>query len=156
MVLLSLCIVGGGRFSTAGGLKIYRITSMLRQLGREIRLLVYPHGVRPARHGAEALDHEVVKAIWITLTAFMLVIGIIAMILAWTGVPFAGALIASAGSVSNIGPAYEFARLVDFPNAPSYAEMTPIAQIILCAGMVLGRVEILALLSIFNVIFWRD
>jgi Trk-type K+ transport system membrane component len=34
--------------------------------------------------------------------------------------------------------------------------MTPLAQITLCIGMVLGRVEILALLSIFNVIFWRD
>lgn len=156
MVLLGLCIVGGGRFSTAGGLKVYRINSMLRQLGREFRLLVYPHGVRPARHGAEVLDREVVKAIWITLTAFMLAIGVIAMIVAWSGVPFAGALIASAGSVSNIGPVYEFARVADFPNAPTYAEMTPIAQITLCVGMVLGRVEILALLSIFNVIFWRD
>ena len=156
MVLLGMCIVGGGRFSTAGGLKVYRITSMLRQLGREFRLLVYPHGVRPARHGAEALDHEVVKEIWITLTAFVLVIGTIALIVAWTGVPFAGAIIASAGSVSNIGPIYEFARVADFPNAPAYAQMTPFAQITLCIGMVLGRVEILALLSIFSVIFWRD
>ncbi len=155
MVLLGMCIVGGGRFSTAGGLKVYRIISMLRQLGREFRLLVYPHGVRPARHGAEALDREVVKEIWITLTAFILVIGTIAMIVAWSGVPFAGALIASAGAVSNIGPVYEFARVADFPNAPTYADMTPIAQITLCVGMALGRVEILALLSIFNVIFWR-
>ncbi len=156
MVLLSVCIVGGGRFSTAGGLKVYRIASMLRQLGREFRLLIYPHGVRPSRFGAEALDAEVVKAIWITLTSFVLIIGVIALIIAWSGVPFAGALLAAAGSVSNIGPAYEFARVVDFPNAPTYAGMGPVAQIALCAGMIFGRVEILALLSIFNIMFWRD
>ena len=157
MVLLCACIIGGGRFSTAGGLKVYRIASMMRQLGREFRLLIYPHGVRPSRFGAEAIDHEVVKVIWITLTAFILIIGIIAMIIAWAGgVPFSGALLAAAGSVSNIGPAYEFARVVDFPNAPTYAEMGPMAQIALCAGMIFGRVEILALLSIFNIIFWRD
>lgn len=156
MILLSACIIGGGRFSTAGGLKVYRIASMMRQLGREFRLLIYPHGVRPSRFGGEALDSEVVKAIWITLTAFILIIGIIAMIIAWSGVPFAGALLAAAGSVSNIGPAYEFARVVDFPNAPTYAAMGPVAQIALCIGMIFGRVEILALLSIFNIVFWRD
>jgi trk system potassium uptake protein TrkH len=156
MILLSACIIGGGRFSTAGGLKVYRIASMMRQLGREFRLLIYPHGVRPSRFGAEALDSEVVKAIWITLSAFILIIGIIAMIIAWSGVPFAGALLAAAGSVSNIGPAYEFARVVDFPNAPTYAAMGPVAQIALCIGMIFGRVEILALLSIFNIVFWRD
>ncbi len=86
----------------------------------------------------------------------MLIIGVIAMVIAWAGVPFAGALLAAASSVSNIGPAYEFARVVDFPNAPTYVEMGPVAQIALCAGMIFGRVEILALLSIFNIIFWRD
>lgn len=156
IVLLAVCLVGGGRFSTAGGLKVYRIASMLRQLGREFRLLVYPHGVRPSRHGAESLDSEVVKSVWITLAAFILIIGTIAMILAWTGVPFSGALLAATGSVSNIGPAYEFARIADFPNAPTYAQMSPVAQITLSAGMIFGRVEILALLSIFNVIFWRN
>ena len=156
VVLLGVCLIGGGRFSTAGGLKVYRIASMLRQLGRELRLLIYPHGVRPSRHGAEALDNEIIKATWITLTAFMLVIGIIAIIIAWTGVPFAGALLAAAGSVSNIGPVYEFVRVVDFPNAPSYAQMSPVAHIVISAGMIFGRVEILALLAIINAVFWRN
>ncbi|GBE43787.1 MAG TPA: TrkH family potassium uptake protein [Rhizobiales bacterium] len=156
MVLLGVCMIGGGRFSTAGGLKVYRIATMLRQLGREFRLLVYPHGVRPSRHGAESLDSEVIKSAWITLTAFVLIIGTLALIIAWTGVPFSGALLAATGSVSNIGPAYEFARVTDFPNAPTYAQMSPVAQIAISAGMIFGRVEILALLSIFNVIFWRN
>ncbi|MFQ5625180.1 MAG: TrkH family potassium uptake protein, partial [Methyloligellaceae bacterium] len=76
LVLLGVCIVGGGRFSTAGGLKFYRIASMLRQLGRELRLLIYPHGVRPSRHGAEALDNDIIKATWVTLTVFILINGI--------------------------------------------------------------------------------
>lgn len=156
MAVLCLCIVGGGRLSTAGGLKVYRIASMIRQLGREFRLLVYPHGVRPSRHGAEALDVEVVKGVWIMFTAFVLVIGTIAMIVAWAGVPFGGAIMASAGAVSNIGPVYELSRPFDFPNAPSYAQMAPVAQLALCAGMVFGRVEILALLTVFNAVFWRD
>ena len=156
IALLCLCIIGGGRFSTAGGLKVYRVASMLRQLDQEFRLLVYPHGVRPARQATEAIDNEIVKSTWILLTAFLLVVGSIALAVSWTGVPFSGALLAAAGSVSNIGPAYEFARIVDYSDAPTYAQMGPFAQLVLCAGMIFGRVEILALLSFFNVVFWRD
>lgn len=156
MVLLCLCIVGGGRFSTAGGLKAYRVISMMQQLGREFRLLVYPHGVRPARQATEAIDNEITKSTWIMLTAFMLIIGVIAMLVAWTGIPFSGALLAATGAVSNIGPAYEFARIAEYPDAPTYGEMSPFAQLVLCAGMVFGRVEILALLAVFNVLFWRN
>jgi trk system potassium uptake protein TrkH len=156
VVLLSLCLIGGGRFSTAGGLKVYRIVAMLRQFNREFRLLVYPHGVRPSRHAAETLDVDVVKSIWISLTALVLVVGVVALTVSWAGVPFGGALMAAAGSVSNFGPAYDFARSVDYPTAPAYAEMTTAAQLALSAGMIFGRMEILALLTFLNVVFWRD
>lgn len=156
MAVLCLCIIGGGRLSTAGGLKVYRIASMLRQLGREFRLLVYPHGVRPSRHGAEALDVEVVKSVWIMLTAYILVVGAVTMAVAGAGVPFSGAVMAATGAVSNIGPVYEFSRTIDFPSAPTYAQMSPAAQLMLSAGMVFGRMEILALLTIFNTVFWRN
>lgn len=156
IVLLAICIVGGGRFSTAGGLKIFRIMSMTRQLGREFRLLIYPHGVRPSSHGAEALDVEIVKAVWITMTAFVFTIGIVAMVLAGTGVQFGGALLAAAGAVSNMGPVYDFARPENFPNAPAYAAMTPLGQLVLCVGMIFGRLEILSLMGMFLTIFWRD
>lgn len=153
---LLICIVGGGRFSTAGGLKVHRVMTMLRQVGREMRLLIYPHGVRPLRHGAEALDVEVVKAVWITMTAFMLTIGSVALIVAWSGVPFGGAIMAAAGAVSNMGQVYDFAQPGSYPNAPSYAGMSPASQLALCAGMVFGRFEILSLMGIFLSVFWRD
>ena len=156
IILLTVCIVGGGRFSTAGGLKVFRIMSMMRQLGREFRLLVYPHGVRPSSHGAEALDVEVAKAVWITMTGFILTIGVVAILVAWSGVQFGGAVLAAAGAVSNMGQVYEFARLENFPNAPTYAAMSPFGQLALCVGMVFGRLEILSLMGMFLTIFWRD
>lgn len=90
------------------------------------------------------------------MTAFMLTIGIVAMLLAWSGIQFGGALIAAAGAVSNMGPVYDFARPENFPNAPAYAAMSPFAQITLCIGMVFGRLEILSMMGMFLTIFWRD
>ena len=56
MLVLAICVVGGGGFSTAGGLKVHRVWAMFRQLGRELRLLVYPHGVRPSAYGGESRE----------------------------------------------------------------------------------------------------
>lgn len=156
IVLLVLGLIGAGRFSTAGGLKVYRALAMLRQCGRELRLLVYPHGVRPARHGEEATDIALVKAIWISFAALIVMAAVLAILLAASGLKFSGALLASAGALSNIGPIYEIARPVHFPDAPSYADMTPWAHLALCFGMIAGRVEILALLTFLNLANWRE
>ena len=156
MVLLGLCIMGGGRLSTAGGLKVYRIMGMLRQMRREFRLLVYPHGVRASRFGQEATDIALMKTIWIMFAAYVLVHGSLAIALASSGIRFAPALLASAGALSNIGPVYDITRLASFPEAPLYADMSTFAQLALCLGMIMGRVEILALLTLLNLANWRD
>ncbi|MGI9382894.1 MAG: TrkH family potassium uptake protein [Methyloligellaceae bacterium] len=156
IALLGLCIIGGGRFSTAGGLKVYRLGVMLRQLGRELRLLVYPHGVRPSRYGDERRDVELLKMVWTVLVAFVLSIGVLAVLLSAAGLPFEASLLAAVTALSNIGPAYEFSRASELANAPSFADMSAWAQAALCGGMILGRVEILALFGLVNLTYWRQ
>ncbi len=156
MILLGLSFVGAGRFSTAGGLKLYRTVSMLRQAGRELRILIYPHGVRPARHGEEARDIEIMRVIWITFTAYIITLGTLALLLAASGLVFPGAVLAGAGALGNIGPVYEMARIANFANAPPFEAMTAFTQLTLCLGMILGRVEVLALLTLLNLANWRD
>ncbi|MEC9367818.1 MAG: potassium transporter TrkG, partial [Pseudomonadota bacterium] len=100
ILLATVCIVGGGRFSTAGGLKVFRVFLMLRQVSRELRQLIYPHGVRAARFGDEARESELLKATWITFAAFIITLGTIMALVAYSGVPVAGALLAAAGALS--------------------------------------------------------
>lgn len=155
IVFAGLAFLGAGRFSTGGGLKVYRAVTMLRQSRRELRILIYPHSVRPARYGAEEKDIEHVRVVWITFAAFILMAGVLALLTAASGVRFSGAIIAGVGALGNIGPVYEMARAAHFPEAPAYADMSPFAHLVLCFGMIAGRVEILALLTLFNVANWR-
>lgn len=155
MAVLGIAIIGGGRFSTAGGLKIYRVIAMLRQIGRELRILVFPHGVRPSRSGEEGRDNELMKTIWTHFLAVLIALSVLAVIVAGTGVSFDGALLAASSALSNIGPAYDFLRLSDISGAPPYGEMNDVAQIALCIGMILGRVEIIALISLLTAAYWR-
>lgn len=155
MVLLGVCIIGGGRFSTAGGLKVYRVRIMFRQLGRELRLLVYPHGVRPSRHADESRDMELLKMVWTVFVAFVLSISVLAILLSTSGIALEASFMAAVSALSNIGPAYEFSRLTELGNAPAFGDMGPWAQAVLCAGMILGRVEILLLFGLLSSTYWR-
>lgn len=156
VALLGLAFIGAGRFSTGGGLKIYRVVAMLRQIERELRVLVYPHGVRPSRFGEEQRDNELIRAIWITFAAFVVTVCVVAMAVSASGLVFSAALLASTGAISNIGPVYEMARAANYPNAPTFGAMSPFAHLSLCAGMLLGRVEIFAFLALLNIANWRD
>lgn len=156
IALLGFCIVGAGRFSTAGGLKVYRVVAMLQQVGREFSILIYPHAVRPARYGEEARDAELMKAIWISFVAVIFVLSVLALAVSASGIGFSASLLAAASALGNIGPVYDMARPLHFPGAPGYAEMPATAQVALCAGMILGRVEILAILTFINLSNWRN
>jgi len=156
ILLLGLCIMGGGRFSTAGGLKVFRIAMMLRQTRRELLLLVYPHSVRSAQFGRESRDDEIVRGIWVTLAGFVVLHVALSLGVAATGLKFGESLLASAAALSNIGPAYDMARGASLGELPTYAGISPAAQLMLCAGMILGRVEILALLAFIYLSNWRD
>lgn len=155
IVLAVICVVGGGRFSTAGGLKVFRVFLMLRQIGRELRLLIYPHGVRAARFGDEARERELLKATWITFAAFMITLAVVVGAVAYSGVPFTAALLTGSGALSNMGPVYGLMHPAEAAGTPHYSEMPPVAHIALCAGMMIGRVEVIAFLALANFSYWR-
>ncbi len=155
MFVIMVCLVGGGRFSTAGGLKFFRVAAMIRQSMRELRQLVFPHGVRPSRFGREARDNEIIRLIWANFVVMIIALWVLALVLAATGVPLTAAFLAATSAISNIGPAYTSTRFPELQSIPGFNEMIPAAQYALTAGMILGRVEFLALLSLMNLAYWR-
>lgn len=154
--IMVLTLIGGGRFSTAGGIKVFRITAMLRQAGRELKILIYPHGVRPNRFGVEQQDLDLMKFIWASFAVLILVVVLLALVLGGTNLPMPAAFMASISAVSNSGQAYVIAADGQMRGFVGYDALTPAAQLALCLGMILGRVEILALLSLFNLTYWRN
>ncbi len=142
-----LLAVGAASFSTAGGIKLFRIGAMLVQAGRELRRLVYPHGIRPSKLGGQPYDIQVMKAIWTGFLAFVFAAAALSLILASGGIPYEGAVIAALSAISNAGPVYasDWAVGTDWP---SYSRMGTGARLALCGGMILGRLEVVAALGL--------
>lgn len=79
-LVLLIVFVGGCSYSTAGGIKVFRLAAMLRHVGNELERLVYPSAVLPGDALYDARQREIAKAIWsafflalLTLTAAILI-----------------------------------------------------------------------------------
>lgn len=153
-VMMVLAIVGGGSFSTAGGIKFFRVGGMFVQAGRELKRLVYPHGVQPMRFGSQSYDMELMKAIWSHFIACILLIAFASLAVALFHASYEGALLATVSAFSNIGGLYA-APWAEGGEWPAYAELDPLAQLVLAFTMIAGRLEVIALLGSAGAIYWR-
>lgn len=154
-MLLSLVLLGGGGYSTAGGLKLFRTGALFAQANRELARLVHPHGIRPSRIGTQPYNIQIMKAAWSAFMAFLVSIALLALAVSWTGIDFDATLIAAVSAISNVGQLYEAMRPVG-GSWPGYAEFSGWTQLVLAAGMLVGRLEILAFLALIGALWVRS
>ncbi len=149
--VLALALAGGTTLSTAGGIKVLRLLLLFRQSRRELSQLAHPHGVITASFGGTAIDAPLVQSVWTLLILFILSFAGLTLLLAAGGLDALPALSAAAAALANAGPILHLAQ----PAAPAYAELPLAALWPFCAGMIAGRVELIAFFSLFTLGFWR-
>lgn len=153
-VVLFFVLIGAGSFATSGGIKYYRVGAMLTQAGRELNRLIYPHSVRSSRLGGHTYDIQLMKAIWAYFLTVVIFVPVVGVLLSGPRLSFDGALLASAAAFANAGPVYASGWLPGAEQWPSVASMSAANKVVLCATMILGRIEILALFGALNRTYW--
>jgi len=157
VLMLVVCAIGAGRLSTAGGLKLSRLAMMLGQSYNELYLLLFPHGIHPSVRGAGAFRQVTIATIWALFFLTMVFLAVVIVLLAATGIPFEGALLAATTALGNAGPFYEIGRVAHLSaGVPPIWEMSAAAHGLMSVAMVVGRVELLAVVSLARLLLQRD
>lgn len=151
LILVGLAALGGGVASTAGGVKLYRAYALFTHSANELARLAHPSLVTAPRVSRGGVGRQGVMNAWVYLMLFILAAAAAVMLMTLSGLNFERALIAAISALSNTGPA--LVVLEDDPAA--YARIPAFAHAVLCVVMVLGRIEILVLVSLFNPGYWR-
>jgi len=149
---LFLMFIGGCAGSTACGIKIFRLQMLLIFLKDIIKKLIYPNSVIITKYNNQKITDDFIKSIIIFIFTFLFIFLIIAMLLSISGLDFITSISGAASSISNVGPG-----LGDIigPNG-NYKALPDISKWILSAGMLLGRLELFAVLVLFFPSFWRN
>ena len=149
---LFLMFIGGCAGSTACGIKIFRLQMLLIFLKNQIKKLISPNSVIISKYNNQKISDNFIYSVIIFIFTFLFIFLIIAMLLSISGLDFITSISGAASSISNVGPG-----LGDMigPNG-NYKDIPDLSKWILSIGMLLGRLELFAVLVLFFPSFWRN
>ena len=148
---LFLMFIGGCAGSTACGIKIFRLQMLVIFFKNQIKKIISPNSIMIMKYNNQKITDSFINSIIVFVFSFLFIYLIIAMLLSITGLDFLTSLSGAASAISNVGPG-----LGDMigPNG-NYKNIPDISKWILSFGMLLGRLELFAVLVLFFPSFWR-
>ncbi|MGB3553359.1 MAG: potassium transporter TrkG [Jannaschia sp.] len=153
VLLLGVALFGGGVATTAGGVKLLRIYALYEHGRQEMHRLVHPHGVEGGQGASARIPMRGVEAAWIFFMLFAITIAGVTLALSLTGLDFATAMTLAIAALTTTGPLADIA--LGTGAASGVGSLGDATKLIWAAAMVLGRLEALALIALFNPDFWR-
>ena len=144
---MGLCLFGGGVATTAGGVKLLRISILFSAFSNETEKLLHPSAVIVKKSNTMK-DFEIsVFMAWIFFMLFMVSTASLTIILTVFELQFEDALLLAVACLTTTGPIIE---MVDV-NYFRISDLSIFSKTALIIGMVLGRLEILVALSLITI-----
>jgi trk system potassium uptake protein TrkH len=136
--------------STGGGIKMVRMVLLIKQARRELVRAIHPRVVNPVIMGRAPIAATVIASVM----AYMLIYGAttigLTMLLLISGLDIVTAFSAVVATVNNIGPG-----LGQVGPASNFGGLTDFQTWVCTLGMLMGRLELLAVMVLFVPQFWR-
>ena len=147
-----LMFIGGCAGSTTCGIKVFRIQILILLIKNQIKKLIYPNRILVINYNNEKIEDNFISSVIIFIFSYLFLFLIIAILLSITGLDFLSAISGAATSISNVGPG-----LGDMigPNG-NFKEVSDTSKWLLSFGMLLGRLELFAVLVLFFPSFWKN
>lgn len=147
-----LMLIGPSTGSTAGGFKLIKAQLLFRLVRRELIRLPNPRSVRLVQYAGARVDDDFMRAIWVMFGLFIFAVVLGTIGLAATGLPLDLALSATITSLANAGGFYG----IILGDLGAHGDLSQVALGVLTVIMMIGRLELLAVLAMFSRAFWRS
>ena len=118
----------------------------------QIKKLVYPRGVFSIKYKGEKITNTFIYSIITFVFLYLFIFFCLAALLALNGLDFITAISGSASAISNVGPG--LGNIIG-PSG-SYSNLPDFSKLRLSLGILLGRLELFAVLVLFFPSFWKN
>jgi trk system potassium uptake protein len=151
-LLFVLQYVGGCAGSTTCGFKIFRFQVLTAAARVQVARMLRPHIVLLPRYNNRPLQAGVTDSVMAFFFVYALAVSWLTIGLSLLGLDFTTALSGASTAISNVGPG-----LGDIIGPKgNFSTLPDAAKWLLCLGMLLGRLEILSVLVLFQRAFWKE
>ena len=148
---LILMFIGGCAGSTACGIKIFRVQILYLFLKNQLKKIIYPRGIFIIKYDNNNVNEKFMASIIAFIYLYIIIFFIITAMLSLSGLDFTTSISGAATSISNVGPG--LGELIG-PNG-NFSQLPDFSKWVLSFGMILGRLELFAILVLFLPSFWQ-
>ena len=152
VLFLSLMFIGGCAGSTTCGVKVFRFQILYLFIINQLKKMIYPKGIFVIKYAQNSINEKFIASIISFIFFYFLIFFGLSALLSLSGLDFITSISGAATSISNVGPGL---GSTIGPNG-NFATLPDISKWILTVGMILGRLELFAILVLFVPAFWRN
>ncbi len=151
-ILFCVGTIGACSGSTGCSIKLFRYQIALRAVGAQIRKMHSPNRIVAVRFEHRVVPPEVIDSIMFLFTGFVVTFGVLIVLMSMTGLSFMSAVTGAWTAIFCIGPVFG-----PEVSASGAIHLFPdMAKWLMIVGMLLGRLEIVAVYVLFLPRFWRN
>ncbi len=149
-VLFSVMFIGASAGSAGGGMKIIRVQYVIEYLKNEIFYILHPKATLPIKLDKIVIPKDVGRHILGFVVFYFLIFIIIATIVTIVENNAVIGITGTAASIGNIGPGYDLIGPMSH-----FAHLKPLTKLLFMFAMLIGRLELIPILAMFQADFWR-
>jgi trk system potassium uptake protein len=149
-VVFVVGLIGGCSGSSSGAISVFRVQLTARAVIHQIQLIQSPHRVAPILYDGRPVETDVIDALMLFITGFILTLGVLSVAVTLTGVDALSALFAIWTTIGNVG--FTYGPLT--AETGTYAAFPEAAKWLMILAMILGRLGLLTLLVLALPRFW--
>lgn len=149
-VILIITFIGACAGSTGGGFKISRIILLLKEVKKELSLIVHPHTVHAVKMDGKRITHETLRSVSVFFVIYVVLFFAAFLVISFDNFDFMTNFTAVAATINNTGPGFSLVGTTG-----NYAAFSPLSKYVLSFTMIAGRLELFPILLLFFPAAWK-
>lgn len=150
VILFTLLFIGGCSMSTSGSMKVIRFVVFIRLIKRGVFRQIHPRSVKAVVIDGKAVPADKVSSITTHILLFFGVFFLSCIVLSFNNFDMETTITTAIAFFSNTGMALGEAGCTGY-----FGMFSPFSQAFLCILMIMGRLEMYAVLLLFSKSFWK-
>jgi trk system potassium uptake protein TrkH len=152
VVLGVLMFVGACAGSTTGGFKCIRIVMLFKVLRNEFRRILHPNAVLPVKINGQSIPQNRLVSLLAIFLLYVIMMFLVSVTMILSGIDVTNSLTISLSLVSNVGAGLD----TNIGPVMSWADLSDGLKWLCSMLMLVGRLEIMAVLVLFTPSFWKE
>lgn len=149
MILICLMFIGGCGNSTGGGIKVIRFVVYIKLVTRGIYKRIHPRAVKPIMIEGKPVSAKMASSITMFILMFFMLFIFNSIVISLENMPMESAFSTAVACMTNNGSG------VGIINEAFYGDFSSAGLLYCALMMLLGRMEIYAVIMIFSRSFWN-